>query len=382
MIPIAYNYRNLFVRWKTTAMTAVTFTLVVASLIAMQAFVRGVETVCALSGEPQNVLAMKQGANDEIMSQLDAEVVTQVENFQGVERDATGRPFASRELYMVVSEQVKTTGQFRMLQVRGVLPRAFDVHTQVKIESGRMMRRGLGELIVGRGVRREKNLDLGTVVHIGRKDWRVVGVFSAAGSAFESELWADLGELASNFRREGVYNAVVVRTPSPAAAADVAERLASSRQLAVNAQTEPEYYAKQSEQTEMIRNGSFVIALFMGIGAVFGITNTMFAAIGQRIKDIAVMRILGFTRKEILFCFLLEALLIAFIGGLCGAGVGYAINGITVNSAVGVKTLDFAFQVDRHALGAGALFTLGMGLIGGILPALSAMRVRPLESLR
>jgi ABC-type lipoprotein release transport system permease subunit len=207
-------------------------------------------------------------------------------------------------------------------------------------------------------------------------------VFDAGGSAFETEIWADLGELASQFRREGIYNSVVLRTPTPPAAEELAQRLADSRKLQVNAQTEIAYYKKQAEQTELIRTASLVIAAFMGIGAVFGITNTMFAAIGQRIKDIAVMRIIGFTRREILVCFLMEALLIAAFGGICGAALGYAINGVTVNSGLGAKSLAFAFKVDRQALLTGAAFTAAMGLIGGILPALSAMRVRPLESLR
>jgi len=383
MIPVAYNYRNLFVRWKTTAMTALAFTLVVASLIAMQAFVSGVQTVCATSGEPENVLVMKLGATDEVMSQLDSATVTEVENAEGVQRDSSGRALASRELYMVITQQDPVTNLPHMLQVRGVmLPVALDVHRTLTIASGRMLQRNQGELVIGKGLQRERNFQLGQVLRMGRKNWRIVGVFDAGGSAFETEIWADLGELASQFRREGIYNSVVLRTPTPPAAEELAQRLADSRKLQVNAQTEIAYYKKQAEQTELIRTASLVIAAFMGIGAVFGITNTMFAAIGQRIKDIAVMRIIGFTRREILVCFLLEALLIAAFGGLCGAALGYAINGVTVNSGLGAKSLAFAFKVDRQALLTGAAFTAAMGFIGGILPALSAMRVRPLESLR
>jgi ABC-type antimicrobial peptide transport system permease subunit len=174
----------------------------------------------------------------------------------------------------------------------------------------------------------------------------------------------------------------VLRTASQQAAQQISQELAASRSLAVEAQPETAYYEKQANQTEIIRTASLVIAFFMAIGAVFGITNTMFAAIGQRIKDIAVLRILGFTRREILLCFLLEALLIAFVGGAAGAALGYAINGLTLSSAFGAKAVAFAFQVDSQALITAAIFTLAMGLIGGLLPAMSAMRIKALESLR
>lgn len=384
MIPLAYNYRNLLVRWKTTLMTAAGFTLVVAALIIMLAFVNGLQIVCVISGQPENVLVMKKGATDEVFSQIDPGLATQVENTDGVAKDRHGRPLASRELFMVISQQDEATREYKFLQVRGLLVNAPDVHTQVGLTAGRMFIPAQSEIVVGDAVAREDQLTLGSTLRIGRKNWKVVGIMKAGGSSFESEMWCDLNELASHFRREGTYTSVVLRTAAPAAAKDLAQRLATSRTVSVEALLEPAYYEKQAEQTTQILTAGMVIAVFMAIGAVFGVMNTMFAAIGQRIKDIAVMRILGFRRFEILVSFLLEAVLIGLVGGGLGTALGYATNGVTRSAVIGAgaKAVEFAFRVDTRILVTSTTFVVVMSLLGGILPALSAMRVRPLESLR
>jgi putative ABC transport system permease protein len=382
MVPVSYNYRNLMVRWKTTLMTASGFTLVVAALVVMLAFINGVQTVCATSGEPENVLVLGKGNNDEVLSQMERDLVAQVENTKGVAQDSAGQPIASRELFMVVHHFNEKVGQYRFLQVRGVLPVAFKVHTNLHVGDGRLARPSQSEIIVGRGVQREHGLNVGDVVDMGRKEWKITGVFEAAGSAFESEVWCDLNEISSQFKREGVYNSVVLRTPGAEAAVEVAQRLTNNRSVSVEAQTEPKYYAKQAEQTRALQTAAWVIAWFMGIGAIFGVMNTMFAAIGQRVKDIAVMRIMGYEALHILISFLMEAVLIALIGGTIGIALGYATNGLSRSTAIGARQIEFAFRVDGTIVGVAAVFTIGMGVLGGLLPAMSAMRIKPLQALR
>jgi ABC-type antimicrobial peptide transport system permease subunit len=187
--------------------------------------------------------------------------------------------------------------------------------------------------------------------------------------------------VASQFRREGVYSSVVLRTSGPHKAEELAQRLGGSRSVSVEAMTEPKYYQKQSEQTKIMQTAAWVIAWFMGVGAMFGVMNTMFAAIGQRTKDIAVLRIMGFESGDILLSFLLEAILIAAIGGLLGVALGAATNGLTRSAAIGARQIDFAFRVDAGIVTFAALFTFVMGALGGLLPALSAMRIKPLEAL-
>ena len=299
MIPFAYSHRNLRVRWKTTLMTASGFTLVVAALVVMLAFVNGLRAVCAVTGQPENVLVLSRGNSDEVLSQLDRRTVSQASDDPGVLRDSTGQLLASPELFCAINQRNEKSGDYKALQTRGVHPVALDVHSQVEIVEGRMFRPGQGEVILGRAVQRNLGLGVGDKLPMGRKDWRIVGVFSSAGSIFESEIWTDLEELGAQFRRDAAYSSIVLRTADADSAQKVAQRLSESRQMPIDAQPEPEYYLKQSKQTEALRTAGITVAIFMGIGAVFGVTNTMFAAIGQRTKDIAVMRLLGFRQHEI-----------------------------------------------------------------------------------
>ena len=381
MVPLSYNYRNLRVRWKTTLMTASGFTLVVAALVVMLAFINGIDAACANSGEAENVIVITKGNNDEVLSQMERSVVAQVENSKGVALDAAGQPLASRELFVVVHHRAEQSGEYRFLQVRGVLPGAFRVHSQLHLIEGRNFRAGQSEVMIGQGVQREEHFELGDTIEIGRKRWKIAGVFASGGAAFESEVWCDLNELASQFRREGLYSSVVLRAPNPAEAEELAERLCNSRRVSVEAATEPNYYQKQAEQTQILQTAAWVIAWFMGVGAMFGVMNTLFAAIGQRTKDIAVLRIMGFEARHILLSFLIEAILIAAIGGILGVALGAAANGLTRSVSLGARQIDFALRVDGNILIFAGVFSIMMGILGGLLPALSAMRIKPLEAL-
>jgi ABC-type lipoprotein release transport system permease subunit len=382
MIPLSYSWRNLRVRWKTTLMTASGFTLVVAALVVMLAFIRGIESVCAVSGEPENVLLLARGNSDEVMSRLDRGVAAQAESEPGVGRGPANEPLASRELFLVVHHQDEKTGVYRFLQLRGVLPAAFRVHTAFHLTDGQMFRPGQSEVIIGKGAQRETGLQVGDQIDMARKRWKISGVFKTNGAALESEVWADLSEVAGQFRCEGAYSSVVLRARDAGTARMLAGRLNRSRSLGVEAMTETSYYRKQSEQLDLMKTAAWVIAWLMGIGAMFGVMNTMFAAILQRTKDIAVLRIMGYHPEHILLAFLLEAQLIALLGGGLGVALGYAANGFSQTAALGPRQIDFSFRVDAGILALAGAFTLVMGVLGGALPALSAMRVKPLEALR
>jgi putative ABC transport system permease protein len=299
-----------------------------------------------------------------------------------VTRGPANEPLASRELFLVVHHQDDKTGAYRFLQLRGVLPAAFRVHTAVHLSSGQPFEPGQSELIIGKGVQRETGLRVGDHVELGRKRWKIRGVFQANGAALESEVWADLNEVAGQFRCEGAYSSVVLRARDAGAARALASRLSRSRSLGVEAMTEPSYYQKQADQIDLIKTAAWVIAGFMSVGAIFGVMNTMFAAIIQRIKDIAVLRIMGFQPEHILMAFLLEALLIALLGGGLGLALGCVANGFTQTAALGSRQIDFSFRVDAGIAALGGAFAVVLGVLGGALPALSAMRVKPLEALR
>jgi ABC-type lipoprotein release transport system permease subunit len=381
MVPLSYNYRNLKVRWRTTLMTASGFTLVVAALVVMLAFVNGIERVCATSGEPENVLLLGKGSHDEVLSVVDRTQLTNAEHAEGVVVDSAGYPLASRELFLVVDHRNEHTGEYRFLQVRGILPVAFQVHTRLKVTSGQAFRPNQSEVLIGKIVQHEHGLKVGDSLQIGRKKWKVSGIFEAAGSAFESEVWCDLNEVAGQFRREGFSSSVVLRAADEGAARDLAARIAASRDISLESQTEPQYYAKQAEQTRTLQRAAWTVAWFMGLGAVFGVMNTMFAAIGHRVKDIAVMRLMGFKPRDILLCFLLEALLIAGLGGALGLALGSGANGVTRTISLGAREIQFALRVDAWIVVAVAVVTAIFGFLGGLLPAMNAMRVKPLRAL-
>jgi ABC-type lipoprotein release transport system permease subunit len=223
---------------------------------------------------------------------------------------------------------------------------------------------------------------VGDVLEVGRKPWKVSGVFQANGSALESEVWADLTETASRFRCEGAYSSVLLRASGAKAAEELAGRLTKDQSISVEAMTETHYYQKQAEETDVMKTAAWVIAWFMGVGAMFGVMNTMFAAIVQRTKDIAVLRIMGYEAAHILLAFLLEALLIAILGGGLGLALGYGANGVSQSASVGMKQVAFSFRVDAGVVAFAGVFTAVMGTLGGMLPALSAMRIQPLEALR
>lgn len=382
MIPIRYNARNLVVRWKTTLMTAAGFTLVVSALVIMLAFIAGIQAVCTVSGDPRNVLVLAKGANDEVFSTIDSQTASEIENARGIAKDRRGQPLVSRELFMVVHRFIEAENVFKFLQIRGVQPAAYEVHDQVQVVEGRMPRANQSEILIGRAIVSEHKLGVGDQIEIGRKMWKVSGVFEASRSAFESEVWCDLSELASQFRREGIVSTIVIRTASSAGAVELTKRLMASRLTPCSAIPEQSYYAKQAESTQLMKTGAIVIAWFMGVGAVFGVMNTMFAAIGQRRKDIAVLRILGYQPHEIMISFLAEAMLIAFVGGALGISIGFLANGFTTSSAVAVREMQLAFKVDGSTVMIAATTTFFMGLFGGLLPALSVVRIKPLEALR
>jgi putative ABC transport system permease protein len=273
------------------------------------------------------------------------------------------------------------------VQIRGVSPRVLEVRDNVRIVEGRFLTPGLAEAVVGRGARDAYvGLDLGATVRIGAGTWTIVGVFDGRGSAFDSEVWADAGILNGFYQRPpAVYQSATVRLRSPEDFPAFEATLKGDPRLTVQALREPAYYAKQSEMvTRLITVLGTLIAVIMGLGAVFGALNTMYSAVSERSREIAVLRAIGFGGGAIVLSFFVEALLIALVGGLVGCVAVLPVNGLTTGT-INWQTfshLAFAFRITPDLLAVGMAFALAMGAVGGLPPAIRAARANVAHTLR
>jgi ABC-type lipoprotein release transport system permease subunit len=421
-VPIRYNLRNLQVRWKSTLATALAFTLVVALLTAMLAFVQGLSRLTEASGQPGNVIVLSQGAVDESFSDLPQSISVfhlpkDIQALVRREQDASGKPgkfWSVKEIYAMANQELppseKGEERERLLQIRGVddPQMAGKVHG-IELEKGAWFspngvnqQTGLYEIVLGDGIARVLGsdqgggaLEPGDRVTLGPRQWYVAGVMKPSSSVFGSEIWAKDEQVARYFGnvKEGAvsYTSFVVRVKDPALVRLAAEQIKKvTTQGTLEAFPEVEYYAKQSQTTQQFLGAVMVVALVMAFGGILGIMNTMFAAISQRTRDIGVLRLVGFSRWQILRCFLLESVVIAFLGGLLGCALGALSHGWTASSIVASETAGeangkivvFKLVVDGSILATSMVFTLVMGAVGGLIPAAVSMRLRPLESLR
>jgi hypothetical protein len=419
-VPLSYNLRNLRVRWKTTVLTALAFTVVVTLLIVMHAFAEGITKLSEGSGQPANVICLSDGASDELYSNLPLSETSDLARQEGVARDASDRPLCSREVYVFINQPMPAPEgvrpKHRFLSIRGV--EEPDISAAVHglslargnwFSDAGVRERSPGEkeaadvssvyaqveIVLGEGLARELGDDLkgpplgpGDTLMVGPRQCLVVGVMTGAETTFGSEIWAKRQKVGEMFGKENTYTAIVLRAKSPEVAKELADRLSIDfKRSAVTAMTEPDYFAKMGDANKQLLGSIYFVAGIMALGGVFGVMNTMFAAIRQRMTDIGVLRIIGFARWQLLVSFLLESLLIAAMGGFLGCALGFLVDGLDTQSVVGttgggVKRVAFKMIVNANTLSAGVVFTLLMGVLGGLLPAVSAMRLKPLESLR
>jgi putative ABC transport system permease protein len=419
-VPLTYVAGNLVVRWLTTLLIAVAFTVVIALLTVMLAFVNGMYALTQGSGYPENVLILSEGSTDEGFSNLGFGDIGDIENQPGIAR-AGNKPLVSRETYIVVSQPIENAPagrpKKRFLQLRGVADAAIAAevhHIELLPGSNWFSEAGvraaedsttepLIEAVIGEGLAREmgkdrpsdvaaqarsaERVDVGDTFRLNRRTWLIVGIMKSSGSTFDSELWAKQSLIGPMFGKE-TFTTLVARAPTAEGAQQLRIYFNSEyKKAALNAQVETDYFARLSETNVQFLVAIGVVTVFLAIGGTFGIMNTMFAAISQRIKDIGVLRLLGFRRRHILATFLLESVAIALVGGVLGSLAGMLCHGISANSVVssgpgGGKFVVLTLTVDNQAIAINVLLTLVVGYLGGLLPSLRAMRWTALETLR
>jgi putative ABC transport system permease protein len=321
-----------------------------------------------------------------MMSGLQREMTNIIAEKPGVARNAQG-PVASAELYVVADIPKKSTGTDANVPLRGVQPAAFEVRKGLKIVQGRRFEPGRSEVIVGKAASQEfAGLDLGSKLHFGESEWTVVGIFTAGGSVAESEIWCDVGVLQPAYKRGTSFQAVYAKLQSPQAFDDFKDNLTRDPRLDVKVIREADYYAEQTRTINGIITGlGYLIAALMAVGAVFGAINTMYSAVATRTREIATLRALGFRGGPVVVSVLAESLLLALAGGLLGAAISYfGFNGYqtaTMNWS-SFSQVAFSFAVTPRLLVQGLVYSLLMGLIGGLFPAIRAARMPVATALR
>lgn len=385
-IPMIYNLRSVRQRWVSSVVAVVGIAGTVAVFVAMLALAKGFEATLVASGSPDNAMVRRAGASSEMESVITLDQVRVLEHAPAVARDQQG-PISSAEVVVVVAFPLASSGTDANVQVRGTSPRALAVRPSVRIRAGRVFEPGLTELMVGRNAQRAyAGLELGREVLFGGATWTVVGVFDAGGSAFDSELWCDAHVLNQVFQRpQNFFQSLTVRLTSPGALGELKDAATSDPRLTVQVEREVEYYERQSRTlTRLITVLGSLIAMVMGIGAVFAALNTMYSAVAQRTREIATMRALGFGRAAVVMSFLVESILIALVGGVLGCLVVLPLNALTAGTMnwQTFSHLSFAFRVTPGLLLVGLVFALLMGVVGGLPPALRAARLPVATALR
>ncbi len=385
-LPLSYNVRNLRSRWKVTLLAILGIGMVVAAFVTILSMARGFRIALSSTGSENNAIVTQRGSMSELTSWIDVASISLIEVDPRIARTPDGKPLASCEVVIITSRPKKGTGVATNVTVRAVTPAAFAVRNGIKVVQGRAVTPGLYEVIVGKKIAdRVEGLGIGSTISIQRKDFKVVGLFDAGGSSFESEIWGDYNAMAPAIGRNSGCSSLTVRLTNPKALASFDKDLRANPQFQVQADSETKYYENQSGGvgTALIALAVFV-AVVMGIGAVFGAMNTMYAIVAQRTREIGTLRALGFSRFSILFTFVMESMLLALVGGILGCLLALPMNGYTAATGQtnSFSELAFAFKITPSLIFIGLAFAVFMGLIGGLLPAFRAARMPITKALR
>lgn len=393
-IPIKYNFRNLKLRKGLTAMTALGIALTVTTAIFLMALIAGLDRAFVTSGSPKNVLVLRKGSEAELSGGFDAALFPTLKTLPGIATTKDGQPMVSGEwVVVIVLPRRDGTGEVNVT-VRGMMPTGLEMRQTpdapgkqppVKLIEGRWFETGQREVVVSKSIRdRFTHANIGDTMEFGKGSWKVVGVFDAGGSAYESEVWGDVNQMASDFDRQGGYASAYLRAADPIAAEALKNRVSDDQRLKLEGMLESDYYAKQTSSGTPIKVIGWVVGIIMAVGSIFAAMNTMYAAVAYRGREIATLRVIGFSRPAILTSFVFESLLIAFLGAVVGIVLMLPFNGMQTgtSNAVTFSEVVFALQITWKVAMYAIIFALVMGFFGGLAPAWHAARQNILNALR
>ena len=383
-VPLSYSMRNLWKRRLTTILTVAGMALVVFVFAAVLMMAAGLQKTLVETGQDDNVVVFRKGSTSEVMSGIERGQAAIVEMLPQVAAGGDGRRLVAKEVVVLIALPKRGAGNSNVV-VRGVEKASIPLRPQVKLVAGRMFRMGSSEIIVGNSIAKGfTGVGLQGTLNWGMRKWTVVGIFDAGNTGFSSEIWGDVDQVMQAFRRP-VYSSLIFKLNDSAAFPAAKRAVETDPRLTLEAKRETRYYLDQSEMmAKFLRILGLSLTIIFSIGAIIGAMITMYSAVANRIGEIGTMRALGFRRRSILAAFLAESLLLGLIGGLVGLFFASFMQLITV-STVNFQTfseLAFKFTLTWRITLQSMAFSLVMGLIGGMLPALRAARMRIVDALR
>lgn len=389
-LPLKYNFRNVRVRWRATLATVLGIALVVTVVVLLQALARGIETTNANTGDARNILVVRKGSQAESGSLVSREQFRTLRYFEEIARNERGESLISAELVLIVSAPRRNGSGEANTLIRGVTPRGMELRPQVTLTDGRWFIPGRREVVVSqRMAARFAGFETGGTIKAGADRLTVVGHFDAQASAFDNEAWMDADEARSIFDRDQ-YSSILLRPRDKAAAAALLKRIEADKRLALRAEPEVDYYTKQTMTAMPFKFLAYVLGIAMSVGAVFAAMNTMYASVAARTREVGTLRVLGYSRRSVVLGFMIEGVLLAAMGGVLGALFSLAAYAYVVVGRIQFGTMDFQsfaetvfqFRVTPDLMLTGVLFSVVVGLVGSLLPALRAARLPVIAALK
>lgn len=384
-ILVAYSVRNLWARKFTTALTAGGMALVVFVFTAVMMLDAGLKKTLVATGQPNNILVTRRSSGTEIQSGVARAQAAIIESQPEIEIGPGGVRMASKEVVVLITQPKRNTGVPTNVTVRGVGLQGLTLRPQIRVISGRMFRPDSAEIAVGRSIAERFNgTGIGERLRFGGRDWTVVGVFDAGGSAFDSEVWGDGEQMIQAFRRTA-FSSVAARLADPSRFDALKPRLESDPRLTLDVKREQTFYEEQSQvMSNFISYLGLTLSVIFSVGAMIGAMITMYAAVATRTSEIGVLRALGFRRGSILVAFLVEALFLGLTGWVVGLALASAMQLVQISTMnwQSFSELAFRFTLTPEIVWKSLVFALVMGLAGGFLPAIRAARLKIVDALR
>ena len=384
-IPISYNVRNMVLRKGLTFMTAMGIALTVMTAVFLVMLLAGMKKAFVKSGDPLNVLVMRKGSTSELAGGFTKDKLPILTALPEIAKSSSGEPLVSGEWVVIVNLPRKDGTGDTNVTLRGMGANGLELRKNVKLIAGAWFGSGQHEIVVSQSIHsRFAHTGVGDMLDFGKGQWKVTGIFDGGGTSADSEMWGDVNQVADQFNRQNALGSAYLHATDPLAADTLKHRVADDQRLQLEGMLETDYYEKQTSSGAPIRFMGYIVGLTMAIGSIFAATNTMYAAVAYRSREIATLRVIGFRRGSILLSFIFESVLLALLGAAVGIVLMLPFNGMSTgtSNAVTFSEVVFKMQITLAVVLYATIFALVMGLIGGVAPAWGAARRDILAALR